>query len=188
MKLLLEKFKRVVHESSRKDCHPWEIFNTTLILSLDLPNLLHYRINPKKSLKKVEELIHKGHIRESVSPCVVLALLTPKNDGSWHMRVGGRAINKITIRYRFFIHWLDDMLDRLRVLCMFLKIDLMSGYHQKSALGREMNEKQLSRLWKGYSSGWSCPLDYPMHLVLLWDWWNIPREVRTCLLWWHPYL
>jgi len=130
MKLLLEKFKRVVHESSRKDCHPWEIFNTTLILSLDLPNLLHYRINPKKSLKKVEELIHKGHIRESVSPCVVLALLTPKNDGSWHMRVGGRAINKITIRYRFFIHWLDDMLDRLRVLCMFLKIDLMSGYHQ----------------------------------------------------------
>ena len=78
--------------------------------------------------KKVEELLHKVHIREHKFMCGT-GFFDTKEDESWHMCVDSRAISKITIQCRFLIPHLDDMFDRLKGSCMFSKIDLRSGYH-----------------------------------------------------------
>ncbi|XP_071926127.1 uncharacterized protein [Coffea arabica] len=53
-----------------------------------LPNKAPYRTNPEKTKeqqRQVEELLSKGWIQESLSPCAVPVLLVPKKDGGWRM-------------------------------------------------------------------------------------------------------
>ena len=78
-----------------------------------IPNKPAYRTNPieaKELQKQVEELLARGYVRGSLSPCVVPTLLVPKKDGLWRMCVDSRSVNNITVKYKFPMPKLDDIL------------------------------------------------------------------------------
>jgi hypothetical protein len=112
-----------------------------LVAGASLPNRVAYKANSEETMEiqqQVQDLLDSGYIHEILSPCSVPVLLVPKKDGSWHMCVDCKAINNITIHYRYPIARLDDMLDELSGDVIFFKIDLRSGYHQiHMALGYE---------------------------------------------------
>jgi hypothetical protein len=57
-------------------------------------------------------------------------VLSPKKDGSWRICTGSREINNITIRYRFPLPRMENLMDCWSGAKFFSKIDMKSRYHK----------------------------------------------------------
>jgi len=80
--------------------------------------------------KQLAELSTKGFIRPSTSPFGAPVLFVHKKEGTLRLCVDYRALNKITIKNRYPLPRIEELMDRLCGAKYFSKIDLYSGYHQ----------------------------------------------------------
>ena len=135
-----------------------------LLPGATLLNKPAYRCKPtetKKLQRQVQELIDRGYIRQSMSPCPVPALVVAKQDGIMRMCVDSRTINNI-----IFLNLMICLMIYMVLRCFPELIWEMA--HTRSGWEMEMSGKQPLKPSKICMNGLSCHLVCQMHQVPSW--------------------
>ncbi|SLM34531.1 gag polymerase env [Lasallia pustulata] len=74
--------------------------------------------------------VKAGIIRKSISPAASPVMFVPKLDGSLRLVIDYRRLNDITIKNRYPLPLISDMLDRLQGAKKFTKLDCKDAYNR----------------------------------------------------------
>lgn len=108
-------------------------------------------------------MLQRQLIRPSRSPYSSPVLLVKKKDGTWRFCVNYRALNIITIKDRFPLPTIDELLDDLGHSSWFSKMDLAQDFHQIRMVDHDV-PKTAFRTHQGHYDYVSCPSASAMHL------------------------
>jgi hypothetical protein len=88
-------------------------------------------VNELAELKKqIAELQSKGFIHPSSSPWGAPMLFIEKKDETQRICVDYHSLIEVTIKNKYPLPRIEDLFDQMKGTSVFLKIDLISGYHQ----------------------------------------------------------
>lgn len=131
----MAEFKDVFPEDLPKGIPPDRGFphRIELVPGSEPPNRAPYRMSPlelEELRKQIEYLLEHGFIQPSMSPYGAPVLFAPKPGGALRFCIDYRALNKQTVKNKYPLPRIDELLDQLHGASYFTKLDLTSGYWQ----------------------------------------------------------
>ncbi|XP_056698640.1 uncharacterized protein [Spinacia oleracea] len=131
---LQESYKDIFADPEHLPLH-MGVFDHTIPLETDSRpvNIRPYRYPLKQRdiiEQLVQEMLERGIIQNSASPFASPVVLVGKKDGTWRLCVDYRELNNRTVKNKFPIPVIDELIDELAGATIFSKLDLRAGYHQ----------------------------------------------------------
>jgi hypothetical protein len=120
--------------------------------------------------KAIKELLVIGHIRPSNIPFASSVVLFLKKDATMRMCIDYQALNKKTIKNRYPIPRIDELMDELHGVFFFSKIDLCSRYRQIN-----IREKEIEKMT------FRCHFGHFEFLVIQFGLTNAPATFQSCM-------
>ena len=98
-----------------------------------VPHRQPYRMTPaerEQFKEQIKKPLANGWITDSHSRYTAPVIFVKKPNGTLRMCVDYSGLNKITVKDRYPLPYIDNRLDKLHGGRTFTKLDLASGYHQ----------------------------------------------------------
>ena len=89
---------------------------------------------------QLEYLLRKGYIHPRMLPWGAPILFVKKKDGTLRLCIDFWQLNKVTIKNKYPLPRIDDLLDQLKGAKKFSKIDIRSRYHQVRIKDEDINK------------------------------------------------
>lgn len=131
--LLLQQFAHLFEPPTGLPPHRAFDHTIPLIPGAQPVNLRPYRYTPTQKdeiERQVAEMIKQGIIQHSCSPYAAPVLLVQKKDLTWRFCIDFQRLNAITIKNRYPLPIIEELLDELSGSVWFTTLDLCSGFHQ----------------------------------------------------------